>query len=200
MKVSKVGQGIFPHPRRQDVLLDMLSQAISQTGFSESEFAVSLARRYHELVPQVHQDLPLNLPEESEDAAGYLRAVDALRKRVQRYISGHIHIPAELEEAWVAALPAPYSERCARALVRRYGFLGVAAPQATASAGDDLACVARVSSQLGGAMQRVSEMLADGKIGPEDAALAPEAIEQLMALQADSAALIERIRRQVQAA
>lgn len=193
MKTSAAGH----HPRRQDVLRDYLGRAVTQTPFTELAFAKALALAYSRLVPADDRSFKFALPDEQQDADRYLNALDAIRKRVTRYISGSLHIPIELEEAWVDALPQPYRSQCARALVQRMGFAGVRVRiEAEANGLTDLASVGQLSGDLGMVLQTASRMLDDGVFGPEDAALAPEALEQLNALGAHVLAVAQRIREQ----
>lgn len=175
--------------------MTFLREAALRTGLSEAEFAVALVRQYHSLVPEALRRIELPDPNLAPNADAYLRQVDKLRKRVERYCDGGLHLPAELEEAWVSALPQPFGLRCARALVRRMGFLGVVANGDTIEPGEDMASVARISSATGQALEDIAAMLADGSFGPQDIATAPRALERLHDLAASCAGLVERIRR-----
>ncbi|MCK5769489.1 hypothetical protein [Algiphilus sp.] len=184
-------------PNRQAVLVRHLRDACDETGLDEATFALGLARRYLREVPEDLRtvDVP-DLDDDTVRPQDYLRARGRWYKRVARWADGAT-MPADMEEHWVAELPAPYGERCARDLVRRYGFMGVLAPEADASTAEDLASVGRVGSDHGRVLQEVSRMLDDGKFGPEDAAIAPNAIAALHDLAADAIGLAARIRDRV---
>lgn len=185
-------------PRRQDVLIGHLRKAIEETGLSESGFAQALVRHYRTLVPDAvrNHDMP-DLDDDGQSADEYLHALDRVRKRVNRYCDGGLHLPVELEEAWVAALPAPYGGRCARDMARRYGFLGASAPDASPGVAEDLASVGRVGEVHGRAQQVVSKMLANGRFGPEDSDIAPEALRLLHDEAANVMSLIALIEERV---
>ena len=183
--------------KRQDVLVRYRLQEEQETGRALQKFADGLAARYHRTtpVPFKRSDVwdPDNHNVRLDD---YEKAQGRWRKRVYRWAHGE-GMPIDFEECWVAELGQPYSLECARELARRFGFLGVRMQELQSAVADDIASVAGISSSTGTALQDLSAMIADGKLGPEDAAHAARAIQHLRDLQAAAGELICRIEVQV---
>lgn len=96
---------------------------------------------------------------------------------LRRYLDGDHRFPCELEEAFVSAFPQPFRDHLRADLAHRYGLLPVARPVVSASA--QQAGMAALFREVGEAGERVSEMLGDGQIGPEDKPLLDQALKEL---------------------
>lgn len=71
--------------------------------------------------------------------------------------------PADLEDAWVMALPEPYRSDCEQALARRRGRVSVSMPEA---GGEDAAAMAQVMARSGELCAAWGQSLQDGVIDP----------------------------------
>lgn len=183
-------------PRLQDVCVAHLELAKQMTPLSDVVFAKHLARAYLQLVPAEMRsiDMPdLEALDEAGKADAYLAAVDKARKRVNRYMDGSLHFPLELLEAWIAALPAPYGMQCARAIARRFGFLGASVPDVDAGAVADLSSVSAIADGAAQSTAVMARMLADGRYDVGDAKDAPAAVRALRNQQAQIESVIALI-------
>lgn len=154
------------HLVRQDVLRFYRDRALSETPLTTEDFAEQLAVVYCRTVPEHARSLELVVPPTAGSYREYAQAVRRLDQRVRRYVDGSLHLPVELEEPWVEALPDPYRAACKAELARRYGFLGARAPRADPCS--DGEAVGYILEEVGDLTGALSQALADGKIGPED--------------------------------
>lgn len=166
---------------RQHVLVRAYRDAHEETGLAESKFSEDLARAYLASVPEEMRRIDLPDPDDMDISANAYRArMDKLRKRIEAYLSGQWHMPVELEEAWIAALPDRYAQRCKRQLVRRMGFVGVPIQDGGEAATCDLSAANEVISNASEAVQKITtKMLADGVIDEHDQDHAPEVLHTL---------------------
>lgn len=186
--------------RRQDVLIRYRLREEQETGRALVQFADAMAARYHRDTPVAFKRTDVWDPNNHDvRVTDYERGQGRWRKRVSRWAHGE-GMPIDLEETWVAELSHPYSLECARELARRFGFLGIRMQELHSAVADDISSVAGISSSTGTALQDLAAMIADGRLGPEDAAHAARAIQHLRDLQAAAGELICRIEVQVLAA
>lgn len=188
LPMSGAGQ---THVTRVDVLVFYLQRATAETRFSLDDFSEALARAYHGLVPEHARSLDLEPPQGRGSYSDYAKAVGRIRKRVQRYVDGSLHLPAELEEAWVAALPDPYQQAARTRLARRYGFLAAETPQTAACT--DGEAVGRVMTQTGQCLTGLSQALADGVIDADDLRRDPTLMDRIFDAQAALASVAARV-------
>lgn len=149
-------------PPRQSVVYSYTRRMLDETATNANSFAMAVAERYHQLVaPDVRQ---VNLRLGEGDAL--IRAMDANGQILRRYMDGTVKVlPADLEDAWVLALPEPYRSDCERDLARRRGHLCV-----RLETGDDSAVsgVAQISTEFGELLGAIAPALADGHINEAD--------------------------------
>lgn len=179
------------HVTRVDVLIFHLQRATAETRYSLDDFATAFAAAYHRQVPEHARSLDLTPPVEQGSYADYAKAVGRLRKRVQRYIDGGLHLPTELEEAWVEALPDDYASACRATLARRYGFLAAVAPDVAACT--DGEAVGRVMTQTGHVLSGLSAALADGCIDAADLQRDPHLMDRIRDAQAALESVAARV-------
>lgn len=191
------GTSAYGHPpRMQDVCFAHLAAAKHYTPLTDAVFARNLASAYLRLVPKDMRSL--DIPDidalyEAGDSDAHLSAIDSMRKRVARYKDGSLYLPMELLEAWIAALPAPYGMQCARAIARRFGFLGASAPELDAGPVADLSSVSAVADGAAQSTALMAKMLADGRYDVGDAEDAPAAVRALRNQQAQIESVIALI-------
>ncbi len=172
------------HPQTRDqVLVAHAAQMIARTSLSQDTFAQALSEQLHRLVPEkaAEKDVPdFKAMAAGNDTAAFLKACDRWLKRVARWLSGEVELPAWVEEAWVQALPGDYREACVNELASRYGLIGARALGAEAC---PVSAFGGLVRQLGLAVETCSEVLADGRIDADDLALLPALIRQLLAVE-----------------
>lgn len=142
---------------------------LRRTGAKEHDFGDAVAELYQDRTP-----LHLRAIEFPPHAAG-TNAYDVMRARGQLLFrmlkpDGPTRLPVELEEAVVLALPAPFRDECLRDLAERLGLLAAALPAADdAPAAQQIKHPCDLMRRTADAVERIAPMLADGRIGPEDA-------------------------------
>ncbi|HVI60108.1 MAG TPA: hypothetical protein VM619_14715 [Luteimonas sp.] len=108
---------------RSATILRHTRQAVEDHRLVVTSFANDVVDRYLATHPMHLRVVKFREPMGDVDAL-----CDALKHNAQivdRYIKGVLKaFPADLEEAWTEALPAPYRSACECELVRRRGFLG----------------------------------------------------------------------------
>ncbi len=185
------------HQRRTDVWRFWLQRALDETPFTLDDFTEQLAATYCDLVPEHARRVAMTRLSTDMPHRVYAAELVRMRKTVQRYMDPEGLDPkADLEEAWVLALPQPYSDECRHALVRRHNCMGVdTIPSETAP--NELRAVAEAMSGASDLFHRMSQMMEDGHLGPEDIDLAPLAIAAGRDMAAKALGVVEMIQRQV---
>lgn len=160
------------HPARQDVCRYYLQRALAESPLNLDDFAESLGQRYEDSVIEHARRLKFHQVSTDLPHKDFARQLGSMVRLVQTYLApdGHMHFPAELEEAWCAALPEPYARQCRLELVRRHHCLGVedSAVMPVAPA-DDFRGLAEVMAKASEVAMQYSAMLADGKLDERDA-------------------------------
>lgn len=171
MNTSPAG---LPAPTRTATLRLHLIRAIEARTTTKTTFGEALARAYVAMVPEHARGLDLHPPREASVVDWELDR-DALRHQVDRLCTGQTRFPAELEEAWVAALPEPHRHACLAELASRHGLLAVPIPAGACGVAD----FAHYLHQFGQSVEALAPIVADGRIDQEDREHIPEAIAAL---------------------
>ena len=179
-----------PTETRSRTLLRYLSDAIHDTRLDIGTFTLSLVEQYNGLVPDHQRDFRF------QDTGQLHRDLAADTKKVQRFITGTVRIPSDLEEAWVAALPEPFESRLRVELAHRYGHLGVSLDDPTSRA-SSMAAPAHLMREAGECCTLLADMLADGELNGNDAPLKHTAISKLRQVRAIAVAVEHAIERDV---
>lgn len=137
------------------VIFDFTTQAIRNSHHTDASFAAEVAERYMDMVAPNERTTTFHV---GTDADSIVKAGQRNAKLVERFRDGTTKLPADLVEAWVTALPEPYSLDCRRELSRRHGFIGARIPEGTAEA--QLLCSGRVMVEFGEAMQAMAMLQA----------------------------------------
>jgi len=142
-------------PPRQSVVYAFTRRMLDETAMNAQSFAMAVAELYiQSTAPDVRQvKFRLGSDDDGRHNAQVLR----------RYMDGTLKtLPADLEDAWVLALPEPYRSECEQALARRRGRLSVVLPDV--AAGEDAAALSEVMTQTGEVCAAWGRAVADGRI------------------------------------
>lgn len=175
------------HETRAAAIIAATQDYLDQTSATLPGFAQQVAEEYRRRVPAHARGI------EFHAGGDPVAAIGANRQLVRRMLTGEVRLPAELEEAWVAALPERWRARLVAELAARYGLLAVPIPGEGPRHGD----LARLFREAGEAGQICARMLADGDFGPEDAPLFGDAIREIDDVIAAAVALKAQIRARV---
>lgn len=148
---------------RAAVIFEFTTQAIRNSHHTDASFAAEVAERYMALVAPNERTTTFHV---GTDADSIEKAGKRNAKLIERFRDGTTKLPADLEEAWVEALPEPYRTDCARALARRYGFIGARVPSDVVAS--QMLCTARVAIEFGHALQAIAEINANGRVDVDD--------------------------------
>ena len=142
-------------PPRQTVVYAITRRMLDETAMNAQSFAMAVAELYiATTAPDVRQ---VKFRIGSEDDARHNAQI------LRRYMDGTLKtLPADLEDAWVMALPSAYRDECEALLARRRGRVSVALPEA--DSGEDAAAMAQVLSKAGELCGHWGRALADGHI------------------------------------
>lgn len=150
-----------PHflPPRQQVIYAITRRMLDETAMNANTFAMVVAELYLELTAPDVRTVPMKLGEGDELLAAMKNNGQILR----RYMDGTVKVlPADLEDAWVLALPDAYRDECELMLARRRGRLSVVVPDDCASEGAE--AMAQVMANAGELCSGWARSLADGVI------------------------------------
>lgn len=185
---SKEGESLAP--TRTAVLLVHAESYRQRTGLSHEKWCEAVDREYCRAVPESQRSLSAPDLASQTDADRWVKLRRSWDQTVRRLTSGEVRFPADLEEAWVAAMGEPWQTRCKRELAWRHGLWG-AVRHGEGAKGDHSAW-GRALSDFGDLTKRVGDVLADGVIDGDDLDQLPDLIEISRSMQADLASLQQR--------
>ncbi len=148
-------------PRRQSIIYAVTERMLRETGSNRRSFAMSVAEKYLQITPEDDRTHAFRITSggKAEDDKKHNGQI------LGRYLDGTLKVlPADLEDAWVLALPEPYRSDCERDLAIRRGLLAIAMPEG----GFSVASVTEVFGEYAQLVQALAPALADGRLGPED--------------------------------
>lgn len=177
-------------PPRQQVVYAHTRRMLDATASNYTSFAMDVAERYLSMVAPDVRQVKLRTGEGVE----LIKAMENNAQVLRRYMDGTVKtLPADLEDAWVMALPEPFRGECERDLARRRGMLAVQIPA------DDEAAQAvglsRLAHEFGELMSALAPALADGKLDATDLPYARRILDE----SDDLISAVVALRRQVQA-
>jgi hypothetical protein len=147
---------------RQDVIYAVTERMLRETATNRRTFAMEVADRYLQTTAEDDRSLPFRITyggcgESDKKHNGQI---------LGRYLDGTVKtLPADLEDAWVTALPQPYRDTCEQELAARRGMLAVAMPKADLS---QVASVSDLCKEFAELMAAIAPALENGTFGPED--------------------------------
>lgn len=141
---------------RAQVLFRYTIEAIRNSGLDDQSFAALVAEAYMASVAPSERIIAFHI---GTDTATIDQANKRNAKLIERFRNGTVKLPADLEEAWVAALPEPWRMDCARELARRYGFMGARSPEGAAGS---VLSTARMCIELGESLQAMADVHPSG--------------------------------------
>lgn len=164
-----------------------VGQYVRATGTSWPSLATEVRERYEGRTPAAQRRIGWSNLKDAYDRA----RLDA--QTLRRFEDETAHgLPADLEEAIVYALPPAWRQRLRHDLFARYEALDVRIPDT--SGGRDAADYGTLAREFGEAAEAIAQLLADdGRIGPSDRTLAPEALRQVDDLVAAALAFRARL-------
>ncbi|KFN42323.1 hypothetical protein [Arenimonas oryziterrae] len=141
------------------MIYDITRKMLNATAQNVMTFAMHVAERYLE---QVHPDFRQVKFREDLVASAKSNA-----QILDRYMKGTVKVlPADLEDAWVDALPEPYRSDCERELAARRGRYSEKRIEATAH-GEAIG-LADLATQFGELVTALGPALSDGRITESD--------------------------------
>lgn len=177
---------------RSAVVFRYTQHAIHHCGLCVRKLATRIAEEYQSRVPQSLRVVAFHA---GTTTASMFKAEVANAQLVGRFLSGVVKLPADLEEAWVAALPDDVQRECRRELVRRYGFMAAEMPTAP-SVRSESASIADLAREFGETVSALAPVLDDGLIDARDAPHIKRALKE----SADLMAALVTLQAQLTAA
>lgn len=170
--------------RTKTIVLYMQS-FFHETGRSMESFADDVVRWYAANVRAEHRTVEFH---SGGDAYARLRANGQI---VNRFLTGTLRLPVDLEEALIFALPADIRRELLRELAQRVGLM--AAPLPDASGRHDVEQVGVLVREFGEAVAALGPVLGDGRIGADDAPHLRAAVREVEELIEQATALRARL-------
>lgn len=175
-------------PPRQSVIYGYTRRMLDEIATNAATFAMALAECYLRSTAPDVRTVPFRLGEGDE----LLKAMRNNAQILRRYMDGSVKVlPADLEDAWVLALPEPYRGECERDLASRRGRLSM---RAIASDSESKAVgLATLAHEFGQLLEALAPALADGVINEADLPFARRILNE----SDDLIAAVLAVRRQV---
>lgn len=149
---------------RSAVIFDCTRRMLDQTAMCTRKFAMHVAEQYVQIVAPDLRQVPFRLGVTGDDL---LKAEKHNAQQIGRYMDGTIKaLPADLEDAWVLALPEPFRSDCERELAQRRGRYSER--KLAAGAAGEVAGIGQILLEFGQLMEALGPALADGKICEAD--------------------------------
>jgi hypothetical protein len=150
-------------PPRQSVIYGYTRRMLDETATNANSFAMAVAELYLARVAPDQRQVKFRLG----DGDDLLAAMRNNGQILRRYMDGTLKVlPADLEEAWIIALPDAYRSECERELGRRRSFYPVRVLEPTAGA--EAAGMAQLATEVGQLFEALSHALADGRVDEQD--------------------------------
>lgn len=175
-------------PPRQSVIYSYTRRMLDETASNANTFAMALAQNYLDTVAPDVRNVPFRLG----DGDDLLKAMKNNAQILRRFMDGTVKVlPADLEDAWVLALPEPYRSDCERDLALRRGLEAVHITEGTEQG--EAVGLGRLMKEFGELVEALGPALADGRL---DAADLPHA-KRILGESHDVMAALLSIQRQL---
>lgn len=149
---------------RSAVVFDHTRRMLDRTAMCTRKFAMHVAEQYVALVAPDLRQVPFRLGVTGDDL---IRAEKHNAQQIGRYMDGTIKaLPADLEDAWVLALPEPYRGDCERELAQRRGCYSER--KLAPGESGEVVGVGQILLEFGQLMEALGPALADGSITEAD--------------------------------
>lgn len=169
---------------RSKVIFRHTARCIRNSTHTDRSFAGLIAESYMRLVAPGERIVQFHI---GTDIDSIEKAQSRNAKLIERFINGTVKVPADLEEAWVSAMPQPWRDECERELAQRYGFLGVREP--SERVGAELLSAAGALVEMGHVMEALAQIVADGRITTADVPALERLIREAREAQAELATM-----------
>jgi hypothetical protein len=150
-----------PHfqPPRQSVIYGYTRRMLDETATNANSFAMVVAEKYLAMVAPDVRCVPFRLGDGDE----LLKAMKNNAQILRRFMDNTVKtLPADLEDAWVMAMPEPYRSDCERDLAQRRGRVTFALSESMS--GEEYGAMGEVLSQVGELSSEWGKALADGTL------------------------------------
>lgn len=175
-------------PPRQSVVYGYTRRMLDETATNAASFAMQVAESYLAMTAPDVRTVPFRLGEGDD----LLKAMRNNAQILRRYMDGSVKtLPADLEDAWVLALPEPYRCDCERDLAGRRGRLSMR--QITEDAEARAVGIAQLVTDFGQLLEALGPALVDGEIDEKDLPYA----RRILGESDDLIAQIVTVRKQV---
>ncbi|UZW62740.1 hypothetical protein [Lysobacter enzymogenes] len=175
-------------PPRQTVVYGHTRRMLDETATNVNTFAMVVAHAYLALVAPDVRNAKFRLGEGDALFGAMRNNAQILR----RFMDGTVKVlPADVEDAWVTALPEPYRSDCERDLAKRRGRLSVKSlPSGEAGA---VVGVSHLAAEFGQLLEALAPALADGRVTTADIPYAKRILNE----SDDLIAAVLNVRRQI---
>lgn len=151
-------------PLRSGVIYGHTRRMLDQSALCVRKFAMRVAEQYMQMVAPDQRQAKFRWGVTLEDLA---KAEVHNAQILSRYMDGTVKVlPADLEDAWVSALPEPYRSECERDLARRRGVVAVKVVARTEAG--EATSLGALMAEVGQLCEALAPALADGRITDAD--------------------------------
>lgn len=175
-------------PPRQSVIYAYTRRMLDETSLNMQSFAMAVAEQYLACTAPDVRHVPLALGEGDSLCAAMKSNAQTLR----RYMDGTVKtLPADLEDAWVMAMPEQYRHPLERDLARRRGLMVIHMLPDTPEA--NAAGLSELAKEFGELLNALAPALRDGHLDKADVRYAKKILNE----SDDLISAVLSIRRQV---
>lgn len=173
-------------PPRQTVIYGYARRMLDETNMNAQSFAMAVAESYLNTTAPDVRHVPFTLG----DDLGH--AMKSNAQTLRRYMDGTVKVlPADLEDAWIMALPEPYRSNCERDLARRRGLLPIRVSECGQVG--QVASLAVITKEFGELIGAVAPAMHDGVFTEADRVYAKRILNE----SDDVIAAVLALRRQI---
>lgn len=152
-------------PPRQAVIYAHTRKMLDTTALCVRKFSTCVAEKYAELVAPEFRLVPFRSGVTLDDM---FKAERHNAQIIARYMDGTVKaLPADLEDAWLQALPQPFRDECERDLARRRDLLIVKLDKSS-DYGLGAVSIGSMLLEMGQLCDALAPAMADNTLTPED--------------------------------
>lgn len=151
-------------PPRQAVIYAHTRKMIDTTALCVRKFSTCVAEKYIELVAPEFRQVPFRWGVTVDDM---FKAERHNAQIIARYMDGTVKaLPADLEDAWVQALPQPFLDECERELAQRRDHVVIKLNRQADSSG--AVSIGDMLKEMGQLCDAMAPAMADNRLTAED--------------------------------